>query len=240
MDLAAPRLVGEQVARWQDLCLGDVAHERLPAEAGLDGHHRHDVQQLAIRLERGERRRGAERQPRCPAGRPDPAQHGLDRLADLDMDGDRVAAGLEELIQPAARLVDHQVRVERDLGHRAERPDGARAEREVRDEVGVHHVEVDPVGTGPDHPAHLVGEVAQVRVEDAGRDPRPTFSHQRLPRLGAPGGRRPVPGRRSGWPAILGDPGRGVAGRKNAGRGVAGRKNAGRGVAGRSARPGTT
>ncbi len=53
VDLAAPRLVGKEVAGGEDLRLGHVAHERLATEARLHGHHHHDVQQLAIRLQRG-------------------------------------------------------------------------------------------------------------------------------------------------------------------------------------------
>ena len=44
-------------------------------------------------------------------------------------------------------------------------------EGEIRDEVAVHHVEVDPVGALPLGARHRVGEVAEVGVEDARGDP---------------------------------------------------------------------
>jgi len=39
-------------------------------------------------------------------------------------------------------------------------------EREVRDEVTVHHVDVDPVGTGPLGRQHRVGKPAEVGGQD--------------------------------------------------------------------------
>ncbi len=56
VDLGPERLVAQQVARRQELRRGDVLHERLATEPGLDGHDQHDVEQLAIRLQRGQRR----------------------------------------------------------------------------------------------------------------------------------------------------------------------------------------
>ena len=61
-----------------------------------------------------------------PAARPASrirAQGRLDRLVDLDVERDRVAAGVDELVDVAAGLADHQVGVERELGPRPERLD---------------------------------------------------------------------------------------------------------------------
>ena len=95
-----------------------------------------------------------------------------DRLVDLDVERDRVAAGVEVLVDVAAGLADHQVGVERDLGPRPQRLDRLRAERQVRDEVGVHDVEVDAIRAGTGHAPNGVGEVAEVGVEDARGDAR--------------------------------------------------------------------
>ena len=59
----------------------------------------------------------------------------------------------------------------------AEVLDGLGAERQVRDEVAVHHVEVDAVGAGLLDASDGVGEVREVRVEDARRDPGPAVGH---------------------------------------------------------------
>ena len=177
VDLATERLVAQQLARGEQLVAGDVLHERLATEARLDGHHQDDVEELRVRLERRQRRRRLDREPGRPPGCPDPAQGRRDLLLDLDVEGDRVAAGLEVLVEEAAGLVDHQVRVERQLGPRSEVLDGLGAERQVRDEVGVHDVEVDPVAARPLDPADGVRQVGQVGIEDARGDPRPTAGH---------------------------------------------------------------
>ena len=51
------------------------------------------------------------------------------------------------------------------------------AEGQVRDEVGVHDVEVDPVGAGRLDASDGMREVGQVGVEDARGDPRPAVGH---------------------------------------------------------------
>ena len=163
-------LVAEQAARGEQLVAGDVFHELLPAEPGLDRHHHHDVEQLPVRLEGAQGRGRFHGQARRATGRADPPQGRGDLLLDLDVDRDRVAAGVEELLDVAARLADHQVRVERELRPRSKVLDGLGTERQVRDEVAVHDVEMDAVGTGLLDAADRVGEVREVGVEDARRD----------------------------------------------------------------------
>jgi len=71
-----------------------------------------------------------------------------DLLLDLDVEGDRIAAGFEVVVEEAAGLVDHQVGIERQLRPLAQVLDGRGPEGQVGHEMGVHDVEVDPVGTG--------------------------------------------------------------------------------------------
>jgi len=95
--------VGEVLTSRQDLLGGDVLHERLAAEPRLDGHDEDDVEQAAVRLEASAGLR-LDREPGRPAGGPDPAQRRLDlgRL-DLDVEGDRIAACVEELVDVPER-----------------------------------------------------------------------------------------------------------------------------------------
>ena len=60
-----------------------------------------------------------------PAARIAP-QGRRDLLLDLDVERDRIAAGVEVLVEEAARLVDHQVRIERQLRPPAQVLDGLR------------------------------------------------------------------------------------------------------------------
>ena len=62
----------------------------------------------------------------------------------------RVGAGLGEVVEQVARVVDHQVAVEVQVGVRAQALHHRRADREVRHEVAVHHVDVQEVGLRPD------------------------------------------------------------------------------------------
>ena len=177
VDLAAMRLVAQDLARGQQLVPGDVLHERLPAEPGLDGHDQHDVEQLRVGLQGRQRRPGLDGQPGGAARLADRPQGRGDRLVDLDVERDRVAAGIEVLLDEAARLADHQVRVERQLGPRAKVLDGLGAERQVRDEVAVHDIEMHAVRTGLLDPSHRIGEVREVGIEDARGHPRPAVGH---------------------------------------------------------------
>ena len=66
----------------------------------------------------------------------------------LDVHRHVVRARLGVADRPPVRVVDHEVAVERDVGRRQQRLDHRQAEGEVRHEVGVHHVDVQPVGAG--------------------------------------------------------------------------------------------
>ena len=86
------------------------------------------------------------------------------------MDGDVVAAGLGEGLEIGVAGRDHQMHVEDLLGVRAHRLDDVGAEGDVGHEMPVHHVEMDPVGAGRVHRAHLFAEPGEVRGQDRGRD----------------------------------------------------------------------
>ena len=57
---------------------------------------------------------------------------------------------------------DHHVNVDRQVGHLADRLDDRHAVGDVRDEVAVHHVEVEGSGPGRFDRSHLRREVAEV------------------------------------------------------------------------------
>ena len=121
---------------------------------------------------------GLDRETGGPAGRPDRLEGRRDLLrVDLDVERDRVAARLEELVDVRGRVADHQVRVERQLGPRPDPLDHLRPEGQVRDEVAVHDVDVEPVGALRLAAADRVGHVRVVGVEDAHRHPGPAAGH---------------------------------------------------------------
>jgi hypothetical protein len=72
--------------------------------------------------------------------------------------------------QPVHRL-DHEVHVDRRRDAMlAQRLADQRPDREVRDVVVVHHVEVDPVGAGREHGLALCAEAREIRGQDRRRD----------------------------------------------------------------------
>ena len=92
----------------------------------------------------------------------------------LEVEGDRVGAGLGEGLDLALRLLDHQVDVERAAGVVdlvGDRGGDQRPDRDRRDEMAVHHVEVDHPGAGVHHLGELGAELREVGREDRGRDP---------------------------------------------------------------------
>ena len=86
--------------------------------------------------------------------------------AGFGMDGDDVRAGLGEGIQEQIDRRDHQMDVERLFAVRAQRFHDRGADRQVRHEMPVHHVDVDPVGAGRVDRAHFLAELGEVGGED--------------------------------------------------------------------------
>ena len=57
-------------------------------------------------------------------------------------------AGFGEGFEVALWLLDHQMHIQRQLGGALVGLDQERPHRDVRDEVAIHHIHVDPVGAG--------------------------------------------------------------------------------------------
>jgi hypothetical protein len=158
---------GDHRTRAAELGQDDV-EEPLAAEARLDGHEQHHVdlgKQVLIRLDRRAR---VDCQPRASAGTPDRAQRanrGLDRLG---VHGHAARARLGVAGCPPVGIGDHEMAVDGSAGLLEQRLNDRQAEREVRHEVVVHHVHVQPVG-GTGHRCRLFGKPSEVRGQDTGR-----------------------------------------------------------------------
>ena len=147
-----------------------LGQELLAAEAGLDGHDEQGVevgQDVEIALQRRARLEG---EPGQGARGTEVAGDGARVGAGLGVHGDVARAGLGVAGRPALRVLDHQVAVERYGADRLHRLHHRQAEGQVRHEVRVHDVEVQPVGIGD--ALDLVGEAGEVRRQQARRDHR--------------------------------------------------------------------
>ena len=89
------------------------------------------------------------------------------------MERDGLRFRRDEAIDVAGRLRDHQVHVERQHGQTPESRHHVGPEGDVVDEVAVHHVEVQSIGTGALHLVDDAVEAAEVGIEDTGRDLHP-------------------------------------------------------------------
>ena len=112
----------------------------------------------------------------------------------LDMHGDDVAAGFRERGEIGIARLDHEMAVEGLIGTRPQRLDHRRAERDVGDEMPVHHVEMNPVGVRGDDVLDFLAELGEVgrRIDGAmmmGLLMR-RFPSRRLAQRGAIDGRR--------------------------------------------------
>ncbi len=143
--------------------------EVLAAEPRLHRHQEQHVdlgQQVLVRLhcrarvegESGAGARGSDG-AQCP-------DRGVHRLG---VDRHVARAGLGVLRCPAVRISDHQMAVDRHRGVLEQRLDHGQAEGEVRHEMVVHDVNVQPVRNAGDR-AGLIGEAGKVRGQDARRD----------------------------------------------------------------------
>ena len=144
-----------------------VGHEGLAAEAGLHGHDEEQVDVGEMRLRGGERRARLDREPHPRAALAHGAQRARHVRAGLEMHDELVGSRLAKRRREPRRLLDHQVHVEESVRQFAHRLDEDRPEGEVRHEVVVHDVAVDPVARG-------IGEGERLRQprEVGGQDRR--------------------------------------------------------------------
>ena len=77
-----------------------------------------------------------------------------------------IGAGFGEGFEIRIARRDHQVHVERLFGVRPDRFDDVRADGNVRHEMAVHDVDMDPVGAGGIDRAHLLAQFREIGGED--------------------------------------------------------------------------
>jgi hypothetical protein len=101
-------------------------------------------------------------------------------LVDLDVEGEHVRPRVLEGLDVVPGVGHHEVAVEERVGVLGEALDHGRAEGEVRDEVPVHDVEVEPVRAAVDDLLGLVRHAGEVGGEEGRviRSPRAPWSRR--------------------------------------------------------------
>ncbi len=88
----------------------------------------------------------------------------------FDVDGYSVCAGSGESRNQPVRSFDHQVDIQRKVRNPAAGFDDPRPHRQVRDEMAVHDVDVDPVCAAGFGLMNGVPQRGEIGREDRGRD----------------------------------------------------------------------
>ena len=159
-----------------------VCVELLAAEAGLDGHDEHHVrmgQQVADAFRRGA---GFDGQTRLHAAAADCIQHRRHVARDFRMDGQHGRASVAEHADVLLRIVHHQMDVQGQIGElRMERRRQRGAEGEIRHEMGVHDIHMEPVRPGVHHALHVAAHVEGIGSQNGrGNFHRGVLLHNQL------------------------------------------------------------
>ena len=135
----------------------------------VDRHHQNEVDLVEQIVEHAFRRCRIDRDAGLLAKCLDRLHRTVEMGTGFRMDGDAVAARLRKSFEIWVGRRDHQVAIEIGLRVRPQRLDDIRAERDVRDEMAIHDVEMDPVGTGSNDVAHFLSELGVIGGENGGR-----------------------------------------------------------------------
>jgi hypothetical protein len=143
-----------------------VAAERLAAEAGLHRHHQHEIDGGEQVFDGGRRRAGIQHDAVLAAELADAGERAGVIIRRLDVDADEIGAGLGKRFHVAMRLGQHQVRVEKELrAGAAQRGERLGAEGQIRHEVPVHDVAMQPRQFEVLHDSRARGEVGVIAGE---------------------------------------------------------------------------
>lgn len=100
------------------------------------------------------------------AERADGLERAIEVRTGFGMHRDDIRAGLRERFEIGIGGRDHEMHVEHFLRQRPDRPDDVRAITDVRDEMPVHDVAVNPVGTRRIDRHDLLAEAGEIRSQD--------------------------------------------------------------------------
>ena len=146
--------------------------ERLAAEPGVDGHDQHEIDLVDQVVEDFGGRRRIERDAGLLAQRLDRLHRAMRVGTRFGMDGDDVGTRCGKCLKVGIDRRDHQMDVEGLGAVGFQRFDHRRADGDVRHEMPVHHVDMNPVGTGAVDRAHLFAQPRKIGRKDGRRNQR--------------------------------------------------------------------
>src|SRR5260370_14551399 len=160
-DIAVEAAFGNHLAQADDFGqrFGD---ELLAAEAGVNGHDKHHVDQGEYIFEQEDGRRRVER-TRCTFARYfDLLDDAVQVQANLLVNDNHVGSGLREILDVSFGVGNHQVGFERQPGAAARRLDDHWSHRNIGDEMAVHNIDLDALAAPCLGLAYLFAETGEV------------------------------------------------------------------------------
>ena len=155
----ARRLRTFSICEWMNFC---------PPKPGFTDADQ--IDHVENRLDCTDRGTGVQRHTRLHPGTLDRLQGPVDMRAGLDMGGQDVRAGIGKGVDIGIDWRNHQVHIHHRLDVLADRLDQGRAKGEVRNEMTVHHVHVDPVRAFGLDRFDLGSEIGEIRRQNGRRD----------------------------------------------------------------------
>ena len=147
-----------------------LVNERLAPEPGVDRHDQEEVNLLQVGLNHSDGRWGVDGKAHLLAQRLDLPEKRGDGIAQLDVHANLIRTSLRKRFKQNLRLGTHQVHVEKRPRQGAHGPDQVRAERDVRHEMAVHDVQVQPISAGGVDPFSFFGEPAVIGCQQGRRN----------------------------------------------------------------------
>jgi hypothetical protein len=144
----------------------------LAAKPRIDGHHQNHVAEMKDIFDHLRRARRRQYHACFLAERANLGEHPMqvDRGPGLALNEDMIGPGIGEDGKVTFRLDDHQVHVERLCRRPAYSLQHDRPDRDVGHEPAVHHIHMNPVGTGLIDGADLLPQTREIRGQHGRRD----------------------------------------------------------------------
>src|SRR5687767_10775401 len=86
----------------------------------------------------------------------------MEMRSGLYMNGEIVRPSLGKLGDKGIGVCDHEVDVERQFGDLSERCDDRRTDGQIWDEMSIHHIDVQKVGSRTFHSCYFIGQSGKV------------------------------------------------------------------------------
>jgi len=146
-----------------------VFAETLTAEAGLHRHHQHQINLGEEAFYRISWSVGIEHNTVLTTELADSREGGAVIIVGLDVNADEIRPGLRERFDVAVGLGQHQVGVEEsvaELGKTTQRGYDSRTKREIRHEVPIHDIEVQPLQAVRGHDGGTIAKCGVVSGQE--------------------------------------------------------------------------